>query len=80
MVRNQLLLYMALLHLIIGVGSSRGRGTRGAAWFADHIESEGDDKMRSLVLIEGIKGWAISGAEYVALMDEYVKDIWEKTE
>ena len=34
--------------------------------------------MHSLVLTEGIKGWVSAGAECVALMDEYEKDIWGK--
>ncbi|KAE9986998.1 hypothetical protein EG328_004130 [Venturia inaequalis] len=61
-------------------GSSKGRGTRGAAWFADHIENEKDDRMQSLVLTEGVRGWATAGEEYAAFMDEYEKDVWEKSE
>jgi arsenical-resistance protein 2 len=34
--------------------------------------------MQSLVLTEGIKGWVDAGAEYIALMDEYEKEVWEK--
>jgi len=34
--------------------------------------------MNSLVLLEGIAGWATGGSEYVDMMDGYDKDVWEK--
>lgn len=34
--------------------------------------------MRSLALLEGIKGWATAGNEYVALMDGYEAAAWVK--
>ena len=34
--------------------------------------------MKSLVLREGIKGWATAGPEYIDQMDEYDKDAWDK--
>jgi arsenical-resistance protein 2 len=34
--------------------------------------------MQSLVLAEGIKGWATAGAEYRALMLEYDQAVWQK--
>ncbi|KAF1996910.1 Rhodanese-like protein [Amniculicola lignicola CBS 123094] len=59
-------------------GSSKGRGNRGAAWFADYIQDQGDEEMKSLVLTDGINGWVKAGEEYVALVDEYKKEVWEK--
>ncbi|KAK4063322.1 hypothetical protein Purlil1_14168 [Purpureocillium lilacinum] len=42
--------------------SSRGRGTRAAGWFQDHIvDCGGGDSMESLILHEGVKGWALGG-------------------
>jgi arsenical-resistance protein 2 len=35
--------------------------------------------MRSLVLLEGIKGWATAGPDYVQWMDEYDVSAWSKT-
>ncbi|KAI1359577.1 Rhodanese-like domain-containing protein [Xylaria arbuscula] len=57
-------------------GSSRGRGTRAAAWFSDHIQEQGDENMKSVILTGGIKGWANAGAEFVDFMDGYVPDYW----
>lgn len=34
--------------------------------------------MKSYTLAEGITGWANAGREYVALMDEYDAEVWEK--
>jgi arsenical-resistance protein 2 len=34
--------------------------------------------MQSLVLAEGIKGWAAAGAEYTELMHEYDGTVWKK--
>jgi hypothetical protein len=63
---------------IISVGSSRGRGTRVAGWFDDFIKEKGHQSMRSLVLLEGIAGWAVAGKEYSNMMDGYEKEVWEK--
>ena len=60
------------------LGSSKGRGTRAASWFADYIEQQGETQLRSLVLDGGIKGWAASGQEYTDLMDEYDASVWAK--
>ncbi|KAJ8102363.1 Rhodanese-like domain-containing protein [Lipomyces tetrasporus] len=59
-------------------GSSRGRGTRAASWFADYIEEQNDSTLKSLVLEGGIKGWATAGKEYTQLMDEYEASVWGK--
>ena len=32
--------------------------------------------MRSLVLSEGIKGWASAGGDFVERMDEYNREAW----
>lgn len=61
------------------VASSKGRGTRAAGWFADYIEDKKDEKMQSLVLMGGIKGWAKAGGEYAQWMDEYDDEFWAKT-
>ncbi|THX99845.1 hypothetical protein D6D03_06889 [Aureobasidium pullulans] len=59
--------------------SSRGRGTRAAAWFADYLDDRHEDQvlMESIVLLEGIKGWATAGDEYNAKMQEYDAEIWK---
>ncbi|MCJ1421933.1 hypothetical protein MMC32_008300 [Xylographa parallela] len=57
-------------------GSSRGRGTRAAGWFEDYISDQGDTVMKSYTLLEGIKGWALAGNDYVELMDGYEKSFW----
>ncbi|KAK9371754.1 Rhodanese-like domain-containing protein [Lipomyces chichibuensis] len=57
-------------------GSSRGRGTRAAGWFADYIAGQNNSTLKSLVLEGGIKGWAAAGEEYTRLMDEYEESAW----
>ncbi len=59
-------------------GSSRGRGTRAAGWFDDMIKEKGNKSMKSVILLEGISGWAAAGKEYSDLMDGYEKEVWEK--
>ncbi|POR31063.1 Uncharacterized protein TPAR_08731 [Tolypocladium paradoxum] len=57
--------------------SSRGRGTRAAGWFQDHIiDCGGGDSMESLILHEGVKGWALGGSQFVEWMDEYDAAPW----
>ena len=36
--------------------------------------------MESLVLSEGIKGWATAGGEYVQWVDEYDEACWRKSD
>jgi arsenical-resistance protein 2 len=60
------------------IGSSRGRGTRAAGWFDDLIKEKGQQSMKSLVLLEGIAGWAAAGKEYTDMMDGYEEELWEK--
>ncbi|EHK18290.1 uncharacterized protein TRIVIDRAFT_47227 [Trichoderma virens Gv29-8] len=57
--------------------SSRGRGTRAACWFSDYLEEKGDESIQSLILLEGLKGWAKGGPEYVNWVDGYEKTYWE---
>ncbi|CAI7663561.1 unnamed protein product [Penicillium bialowiezense] len=57
-------------------GSSTGRGTRCAAWFADYLEEKKDTKIKSLILTGGIKGWAAAGEEFTSLMDGYDAAVW----
>lgn len=62
--------------LTVLIASSRGRGNRAAGWFSDYLADRGDGEMESLVLVEGIKGWATSGDEFVEWMDEYEAAVW----
>lgn len=59
-------------------GSSRGRGTRAAGWFADYLQDQHDSSMGSYILMNGIKGWSDAGNEYIEFMDEYQKEPWVK--
>ena len=34
--------------------------------------------MKSVILLDGIKGWSRAGEEYVQLMDEYQEEVWQK--
>ncbi|KAI1110078.1 Rhodanese-like domain-containing protein [Nemania sp. NC0429] len=56
--------------------SSRGRGTRAAGWFDDYIKMRKDQEMDSLILLEGIKGWATAGKDYVEYLDGYDESVW----
>jgi len=62
--------------LIWYCSSSRGRGTRAAGWFGDYLADHGDREMQSVILFEGIKGWATAGHEYTEWMDEYDASKW----
>ncbi|KAM0275756.1 hypothetical protein ACHAQH_007442 [Verticillium albo-atrum] len=61
-------------------GSSRGRGSRGAAWFGDQIAEKGDTEMKSVILEGGIKGWVAGGEEFTAYMDGYEAAKWTTSE
>lgn len=72
------LLYSILNQLLFVVGSSKGRGTRAAGWFADYMEDQGDEQMKSVALAGGVKGWAIAASgEYVEHMAEYDPSAWQ---
>ncbi|KAH7230645.1 Rhodanese-like domain-containing protein [Fusarium redolens] len=58
--------------------SSRGRGSRAAGWFKDHLDEQGDSHMESVILFEGITGWAKAGGEFVEWMDEYDATVWDR--
>lgn len=58
------------------IGSSRGRGNRAAAWFADHIKEQSDENMQSLALEGGIKGWVAEKGRYLQYMQEYDESYW----
>ena len=62
----------------LALGSSRGRGNRAAAWFADYLIERNDTDMQSLGLVGGIKAWAAEGGEYVQHMQEYDASKWEQ--
>jgi arsenical-resistance protein 2 len=59
------------------LGSSSGRGSRAAVWFADYIKDQNDSTVESYVLEEGIMGWATAGEEYMKMMDEYDASVWK---
>jgi arsenical-resistance protein 2 len=42
----------------------------------DYLQEQGDPNLKSLILFEGVKGWANAGPEYTALMDEYEESVW----
>ncbi|KAK2685403.1 hypothetical protein QWA68_015970 [Fusarium oxysporum] len=58
--------------------SSRGRGSRAAGWFKDHLDKQGDSHMESVILFEGITGWAKAGGEFVEWMDKYDATVWDR--
>ena len=60
------------------LGSSRGRGTRAAAWFAEYCEKRGNRDIESVFLQDGIKGWAQAGEEFIRLMTGFEAGVWEK--
>ncbi|KAI1121327.1 Rhodanese-like domain-containing protein [Nemania abortiva] len=72
----QLFKNAGIRHVIWYCGSSRGRGTRAASWFNDHIQEKGDKEMQSVILAGGIKGWAAAGEDFVTFMDGYVPQYW----
>jgi len=57
-------------------GSSRGRGTRAAGWFDDLIKDRNIEGISSIVLADGVAGWANAGEDYVSFMEEYEADAW----
>lgn len=59
------------------VGSSRGRGTRAACWFADALAKLNVQTVQSMILEGGIKGWVNGGQEYTEYMDEHDESAWQ---
>ncbi|KAL2813305.1 Rhodanese-like domain-containing protein [Aspergillus granulosus] len=66
--------------VIFYCGSSSGRGTRAAGWFADYLAEKGvsEDEVKSWKLEGGIKGWVAAGDEYTELMDGFDETVWKK--
>jgi arsenical-resistance protein 2 len=62
---------------MIHQGSSKGRGTRAAGWFADYLKEKQDTTMESSILEGGVKNWATYGEKYTKLMDEYDAAAWK---
>lgn len=60
----------------LALGSSRGRGTRAAGWFDDLLQDNRVTSIKSVVLLDGVAGWARAGEEYTNLMDEYDSAVW----
>jgi arsenical-resistance protein 2 len=58
-------------------GSSRGRGTRAAGWFADYLKERNEQSMESFILEGGIKGWVAGGKQFWELMDGYEESAWQ---
>lgn len=56
---------------------SRGRGPRAAGWFQDCINERGGQEIGSVILSEGVAGWAKAGGEFVEWMDEYDAAVWD---
>lgn len=59
-------------------GSSRGRGSRAAAWMQDYINKQGGSSLKSYALEGGIKGWVETGGKLLGLMDGYEQSVWNK--
>ncbi|KAK5050434.1 hypothetical protein LTR84_003715 [Exophiala bonariae] len=57
-------------------GSSKGRGSRAAGWFDDLIKDRSIEGISSLVLKDGVAGWAHAGDDYTSLMEEYNASTW----
>lgn len=58
------------------VGSSCGRGPKGATLSSEYARQQAVSSPRGVVLTGGIKGWAAGGKEYVDLMDGYEPQTW----
>ncbi|KAI1421566.1 Rhodanese-like domain-containing protein [Xylaria sp. FL1777] len=74
----QLFKNAGIQYIIWFCGSSGGRGTRAAGWFNDHIQEQGDQNMKSVILSGGIKGWANAGETFVEFMDGYTPEHWSQ--
>jgi arsenical-resistance protein 2 len=60
-------------------GSSKGRGNRAAAWFADYVAEQGNetDTIQSLALTKGIRGWVEAGPPFINRVSEFDADVWK---
>ncbi|KEF51889.1 oxidoreductase [Exophiala aquamarina CBS 119918] len=57
-------------------GSSKGRGSRAAGWFNDLIKDRNVEGISSIILKDGVAGWANAGEDYTVLMEEYNASTW----
>jgi len=62
----------------MSTGSSKGRGNRAAAWFADYVteQEKGDRSIQSLALVKGIKGWVEAESQFTDRMSEFEASVW----
>jgi hypothetical protein len=60
------------------VGASNGRGPRCSGWFADYITEQGNDRIQSLTLGGGIKGWVKAGEPYIQHMEGFEPGYWKQ--
>jgi len=60
-------------------GSSKGRGSRAAGWFDDLIHDRNLSNINSVILLDGVAGWAKAGEDYTKMMDEYDAEGWSKS-
>lgn len=58
------------------LGSSKGRGSRAAGWFDDLIQDRNVEGISSIILKDGVAGWANAGEDYISLMEEYNASAW----
>jgi arsenical-resistance protein 2 len=66
-------------HIVLTIsGSSLHRSNRAAGWFDDLIGDRVNMNMKSVVLFEGINGWASAGKDYEISMDGFVPQTWMK--
>jgi arsenical-resistance protein 2 len=60
------------------LGSSIHRASRATGWFDDLIKDRANTNIKSLVLLEGINGWASAGEDYEIYIDDFVPRTWKK--
>lgn len=59
--------------------SNQTLGVTGSLWQCQLSTAPIKKRMQSLVLLDGIKGWATAGEEYVQWMDEYDQAVWHQS-
>ena len=67
---------MALLSLMCNKRDIGDGSVRAAGRFDDHIQDENDPCIRSVTILDGIRGWGDAGEEYIQLMDEAQEQVW----
>ncbi|CAD0100643.1 unnamed protein product, partial [Aureobasidium mustum] len=60
--------------------SSKGRGSRAASWFADYVaeHDKSDCPIKSVALVQGIKGWVAAGPDFTSRVSEFEAGLWKK--